>query len=66
MAAARVAQLALIFVAITLATLAMSVVAHAVTKGPQMRPINGVARPGPSGRSDFVPPSYREGVWKPA
>ena len=62
---ARFAQLALIFIVITLLTLAMSVVAHALTRGPQMRPIDPVAGPGPSGRSDSPTPGYREGVWKP-
>lgn len=63
--AARVLQLALIFVAVTLVTLSMSLVAHAI-RGPATRPIEPAGRSGLSSRSELRMQAYREGVWKPA
>jgi hypothetical protein len=72
MVVARVVQLAVIFVVVTILILAMSLVANATQseKRPQMTPIrppiDQAAQPGRSGRSEPRGGRYREGAWKPA
>jgi hypothetical protein len=62
----RIGQLALIFIAVTILVLAMSLVAHAMRSGPQTRPINKAVPPGRSSRSDSPVERYRTEVWTPA
>ena len=63
---ARIGQLALVFIVVTILVLAMSLVAQAMRSGPQTRPINKGVPPGRSGRSDSFVERYRTGVWTPA
>jgi hypothetical protein len=69
---ARVAQLAAIFVLVTILVLAMTLVANATQseKRPQMTPIRApIDKAAKAGRSDRSAPlvgRYREGTWKPA
>jgi hypothetical protein len=63
---ARVGQLALVFVVVTLLVLAMSLAANAMRLRPaaQARQIDEAAQPGRSGRSESFHGGYRRKVWQ--
>jgi hypothetical protein len=64
---ARVGQLALIFVVVTILILAMSLVANGMRPRPatHARPIDERTQTGgPSGRSESPHPDYRREVWR--
>jgi Na+-transporting methylmalonyl-CoA/oxaloacetate decarboxylase gamma subunit len=62
---ARIGQLALVFIVVTILVLAMSLVAQAMRSAPQTRPVNKAVPPGRSGRSDSFVERYRTGIWTP-
>jgi hypothetical protein len=66
MLVARIGQLALIFVVVTLLVLAMALVANAMRLRPaaQARPIDTAVQTGHSGRSESPPREYMRTVWR--
>ncbi len=64
MLVARIGQLALIFVVVTLVVLAMALVANAMRLRPAARPIDTAVQTGHSGRSESPHREYRRTVWR--